>query len=68
MNQAVRDYKARDKAVIIMTHRPTAIAECDTLMVVDQGSVAKIGPRDEVIKSMMKNAEGVTRNIAQAQA
>ena len=38
------------------------------LMVVDQGSVAKIGPRDEVIKSMMKNAEGVTRNIAQAQA
>lgn len=68
LNQAVRDYKARDKAVIIMTHRPTAIAECDTLMVIDQGSVAKIGPRDEVIKSMMKNAEGVTRNIAQAQA
>ncbi len=68
LNKAVRDYKAREKAVIIMTHRPTAIAECDTLMVVDQGSVAKIGPRDEVIKSMMKNAEGVTRNITQAQA
>ncbi|WP_107496287.1 type I secretion system permease/ATPase [Thalassobius sp. I31.1] len=68
LNQAVRDYKAQKKAVIIMTHRPTAIAECDTLMVIDQGSVAKIGPRDEVIKSMMKNPEGVTRNIAQAQA
>lgn len=66
LNQAVRDYKAQGKAVIIMTHRPTAIAECDTLMVVDQGSVAKIGPRDEIIKSMMKNSEGVTRNIAQA--
>lgn len=68
LNQAVRDYKAQGKAVMIMTHRPTAIAECDTLMVVDQGNVAKIGPRDEVIKSMMKNAEGVKRNIAQAKA
>lgn len=56
LNSVVRDMKADNKAVVIMTHRPTAISECNTLVVLDQGKVVANGPRDEVIKSMMKNA------------
>ena len=59
LNSVVREMKADNKAVVIMTHRPTAISECNNLVVLDQGKVAAQGPRDEVIKSMMKNANQV---------
>ena len=63
LNSAVRDYKARGKAVIIMTHRPMAISECDTLMVIEKGMIAKLGPRDEVMRSMLQNAEAINRTL-----
>lgn len=59
LNAVVRDMKADKKAVVIMTHRPTAISECNNLVILDQGKVVAHGPRDEVIKSMMKNASQV---------
>jgi ATP-binding cassette subfamily C protein len=46
-----------------MTHRPTAISACDHLLVLDQGRVAAYGPRDEVIRSMLKNAGDVQRVV-----
>ena len=49
--------------VIIMTHRPVAISECDKLMVIDGGRVKGLGPRDEILKSMMKNAGDIQRVI-----
>ncbi|GGO60602.1 ATP-binding cassette, subfamily C [Roseovarius pacificus] len=49
LNQTVKRFKERGKAVIITTHRPAAIAECDMLIVLDKGSVVALGPRDEVL-------------------
>ena len=63
LNQVVTDMKAAGKAVVIMTHRPTAISACDRLLVLDGGRVKAYGPRDEVIKSIMKNAAEVTRAV-----
>ncbi|WP_432759533.1 type I secretion system permease/ATPase [Defluviimonas salinarum] len=68
LNLAVRDGKSRGKAVIIMTHRPMAISECDALMVIENGMVAKLGPRDEVLRSMVQNAEAINRNIGKVGA
>jgi ATP-binding cassette subfamily C protein len=65
LNKVVMDMKAEGKAVIIMTHRPTAISCCDTLLVLDQGARAAFGPRDEIIRSMMKNA-GDVQKVVQA--
>jgi ATP-binding cassette subfamily C protein len=59
LNQVVRDFKASKKAVIIMTHRPQAIAECDLLMVIEKGVVVAFGPRDEVMKKTLKNVSHV---------
>ncbi|MBK5932774.1 ATP-binding cassette subfamily C protein [Rhodovulum imhoffii] len=56
LNRAVRDFKRDGKAVIIMTHRPMAIAECDRLIVVENGRLKADGPRDEVLRTMVKNA------------
>ena len=64
LNAAIRTMKSEGRSVVIMTHRPVAISECDRLMVVENGQVKALGPRDEVIKSMMKNASDIQRTIS----
>ena len=64
LNAAIRHMKGAGRAVIIMTHRPTAISECDTLLVLDAGQTTAHGPRDEVLRSMVKNAADVQQTIA----
>ena len=59
LNRAVRGFKSMNRAVIIMTHRPAAISECDLLLVVDAGRATAFGPRDDVLKSMTKNAKNI---------
>ncbi|WP_134681276.1 type I secretion system permease/ATPase [Paracoccus ravus] len=61
LNSAIRSIKARGGAVIIMAHRPAAISECDLLMMMDQGLRRAFGPRDDVLRSMVKNAEQISR-------
>lgn len=62
LNMAIRSIKARGGAVIIMAHRPAAISECELLLVMDQGMRRAFGPRDDVLKSMVKNADDINRN------
>ena len=64
LNAAVRAMKSEGRSVIIMTHRPMAISECDRLMVIEAGRVKADGPRDEIVRSMMKNAGDIQRTIA----
>ncbi|MDO5705008.1 MAG: type I secretion system permease/ATPase [Paracoccus sp. (in: a-proteobacteria)] len=59
LNQAIRSIKARGGAVIIMAHRPAAISECELLLVLDHGTRRAFGPRDEVLRSMVKNADQI---------
>lgn len=61
LNIAVRALKAAGGAVLIMAHRPNAIAECDTLLVLEGGMRRAFGPRDEVLKAMVQNAAELTR-------
>lgn len=68
LNQVVRDFKASEKAVIIMTHRPQAIAECDLLMVIEKGIVVAFGPRDEVMKKTLKNVSHVKQAMRSGEA
>ncbi|MGB7243718.1 MAG: type I secretion system permease/ATPase [Sulfitobacter sp.] len=68
LNFAVRGFKKAGHSVIIMTHRPIAIAECDTLMVVENGIIASMGPRDEVMDKMLKNAGNVKKSLVNRKA
>ena len=61
LNLAIRAIKARGGAVIIMAHRPAAIAECELLLVMEGGMRRAFGPRDEVLRSTVRNAETITR-------
>jgi ATP-binding cassette subfamily C protein len=68
LNAAIRAMKEDGRAVVLMTHRPTAISACDTLLILDKGRVAALGPRDEIIRSMLKNAADVERAVGAGQA
>lgn len=63
LNAAIRTMKAQGQSVIVMTHRPVALSECDRLLVLENGHIKALGPRDEIIKSMMKNATEIQRTI-----
>ena len=52
---AIRDAKSRGRVVIIMAHRPSAIAACDYLLMIDKGVQVEFGPRDEVLKKRTRN-------------
>lgn len=52
---AIRDAKSRGRTVLIMAHRPSAIAACDLLLMIDKGQQVDFGPRDEVLKKRTRN-------------
>lgn len=64
LNTAVREFKASNRSVVILTHRPSAISECDRLLVVEKGRIRANGPRDEVLKSMVNNARDIERTLS----
>lgn len=61
LNAAIRAMKQDGKAVIIMAHRPAAIQECDLLLMLDNGIRRAFGPRDEVLKALVRNAPDIVR-------
>lgn len=63
LNETVDAMKKEGKSVIIMTHSPVAIQSCDNLLVLNQGKVTGFGPRDDIIRSMLANADQVKRNL-----
>ncbi len=69
LNAAIRQAKQDGCAVIIMAHRPAGIAECDLILVLDQGSSSALGPRDEVLKAVVRNYAQVAGHVGlEAQA
>jgi len=50
--RAVMALKQKGSAVVLVTHRPGAIAVADRLMVLREGVVQIQGPRDEVIAAL----------------
>ena len=55
LNHAIRQMKADQRSVLIMAHRPAAIQECDTLLVLDGGMRMAFGPKDEILRKMVTN-------------
>mgnify|MGYP000618835673 CR=1 FL=1 len=62
LNQAIRAMKASGRSVLIMAHRPAAIQECDTLLVLDGGVRMAFGPKDEVLKGIVKNHQEIQKS------
>ncbi len=63
LNLAIRQAKDAGKAVIIMAHRPAGIAECELILIMDNGTAKAFGPRDEVLKAHVRNYAQVAGRI-----
>lgn len=61
LNTAIRTTKESGGAVLIMAHRPAAIQECELLLVLEDGMRRAFGPRDAVLREMVKNHNQITQ-------
>ena len=62
LNLAIKQMKAAGNSVIIMAHRPSAIQECELLMVLEGGALQAFGPKDEIMRKMIKNHEDIRKS------
>lgn len=62
LNLAIREMKKAGCAILIMAHRPAAIQECDLLMVMEDGTRRAFGPRDQVLRDMVKNHTEIVKS------
>ncbi|MBL8562858.1 MAG: type I secretion system permease/ATPase [Gemmobacter sp.] len=62
LNEAIKQMKAAGCAILIMAHRPAAIQECELLLVIEDGTRRAFGPRDQVLREMVKNHAEISRN------
>ena len=53
LQQTIRDLKARGAIVITVAHRPSAVAICDKLLFLSNGTQQAFGPRDEVLQKVL---------------
>lgn len=54
-NAAIRALKDRGAIIVVTALRPTTIAECDDLLVLDGGVQSGFGPRDIILREMVRN-------------
>ena len=55
LTRAVRDMRTRGQTVVIVAHRPSAIAAVDKLLMLENGAVRAYGSKDDVLKSVAAN-------------
>jgi ABC-type protease/lipase transport system fused ATPase/permease subunit len=53
--------KAKGKTVVLVTHRPSALAHVDKVLLLMAGQVAAYGPRDEVL-ALLNQGPGAKSN------
>lgn len=66
--EAIGELKQQNRTVIIVTHRASAIARADLLMVMEAGQVRAFGPRDEVLRKLNTAPGGMPQGAAMPQA
>ena len=56
LQQAIRELKARGAIVVMIAHRPSALAACDKVLFLANGAQQAFGPRDEVLRKVLAPA------------
>jgi PrtD family type I secretion system ABC transporter len=54
LDRAIRHTLQRNASVIVIAHRPNAIAAVDHIIVLNDGRIAGSGPRDEIIRKVVR--------------
>lgn len=52
--EAMARLKRERATMIVVTHRPNLLVHADLVMILDDGAVSRLGPRDEVLPSVLR--------------
>jgi ATP-binding cassette, subfamily C, bacterial exporter for protease/lipase len=61
---AIRQLKAQNKTVFVITHRPGLLAVADWLLLLKDGEVVGNGPRDAVLASLQQQRPAAPATLA----
>lgn len=56
LTKAIEGVRARGGIAVVIAHRPSALAACDRLLVMDRGRVHAFGPKEQVMANAMRRA------------
>ena len=67
---AIRNAMARGAAVVVIAHRPSALAAIPKMLVLADGKMAAMGPREEIMRKVLtrQTSQGNVERLPQAQA
>jgi ABC-type protease/lipase transport system fused ATPase/permease subunit len=54
LTQAILGVRARGGVVIVIAHRPSALAGVDLILVMADGKVQSLGPKDEILNKVLR--------------
>ncbi len=66
LTSAIRSVRDRGGIVIVVAHRPSALAGLDKVLALARGQVQAFGPRDEVLKSVLQSVPATAAPIPAA--
>jgi PrtD family type I secretion system ABC transporter len=63
LSRAIMSVRARGGIVVVIAHRPSAIASVDLLLMMHQGRMQAFGPKDEVLSRVLNREASATRPL-----
>jgi ATP-binding cassette subfamily C protein len=63
LGKAIMSVRARGGIVVVVAHRPSAIAAVDLLMMMNQGRAQAIGPKDEILSRVLQREPAAPRAL-----
>jgi ATP-binding cassette subfamily C protein len=63
LSRAIMGVRARGGIVVVIAHRPSAIAGVDLLLMMNQGRAQAFGPKDEVLARVLQQNAGAPRPL-----
>ena len=63
LTRAILGVRERKGIVIVIAHRPSAIAGVDNILVMNQGRVQAFGPKDEVLSKVLQRPDAAPRAL-----
>ena len=61
LTRAIETMREKGSVVVVMAHRPSAIAAVNKILLLHQGRVAQFGPREEVLRSTPRPVSAVAQ-------
>jgi ATP-binding cassette, subfamily C, bacterial PrsD len=60
LDRAIRHSLERGASVVVIAHRPSALAAVQQVLVLTDGKVGALGPRDEILRKVLMRPAGGT--------